>query len=95
MENGNTFGAGREATYQEIYKVLADPHHIRRCGTCRVCGVIKQTVEVLTDSLADKLTRDELYGLAIILARTGNSTVDREGNVTIDLWREFDGTASA
>ena len=54
----------------------------------------QQTVEVLTDSLADRMTIDELYGIALILARIGTSTIDREGNVTIDFWREFDGTAS-
>ena len=89
----NTFGAGREAAYQEIYKVLADPGHVKLCGWCRPCGVIKQTVEVLMDSLADKLTVDELYGLAIIPSRTGTSVIDGKGNVTIDFWREFDSTA--
>ncbi len=91
--NTGSFASGYNEALVDIYRVLADPNHVKRCGTCRVCGVIKQTVEVLTDSLADKLTLDELYGLAIILARTGTSTVDREGNVTIDFWREFDGTA--
>ena len=42
--NKNSYLAGYEAAYAEIYRVLADEKHVGSCGECRPCGVAKQAV---------------------------------------------------
>ena len=35
------------------------------------------------------MSQDEFFGLALILARTHTSVRDKDGNVSIDFWGEF------
>ena len=43
------------------------------------------------ETLAGKLTQDEFYVVAILLARTGTGVKDRDGNIRIDWWGELNG----
>ena len=86
VHQGNPYTNGYEAAYQEIYRVLNDQDHQAECGTCRPCGLIKQMVEVLMETLAAKMTQEEFFALAIILARTGHTAIDDAGYVRIDWW---------
>ena len=91
VNQGNPYTAGYEATYQEIYTVLGDDEHdrVHREHECRACGSTGEVIEVLMETLAGKLTQDEFYAVAILLARTGTGVKDRDGNVRIDWWGEM------
>ena len=91
---GNPYTAGYEAAYEEIYRVLADENHVSACGECRPCGVAKQAVEILMECLAGRMTQEEFFGLALILARTNTTVIDQSGNVQIDWWGEFNGAVN-
>ena len=80
----DSFADGCEAAYAEIYKTLADKRHVSACGECRPCGVAKQAVETLMECLAGRMSADDFFDLALILARTNSTIVDAEGHVIID-----------
>ena len=89
VNQGNPQVSGYEAAYREIYTVINDENHQSTCGECRACGVIDEVVEILMETLAGKLTQDEFYVVAILLARTGTGVKDRDGNIRIDWWGEL------
>ena len=60
---------GYNAAYGEIYGALDDLDHPRKCDGCRPCGVMKATMEWAMRSLSRKLTQDEFYALARLLAK--------------------------
>ena len=59
---------GYNAAYAEIYATLDDLHP-RQCDGCRPCEVMKATMEWAMRSLSRKLTHDEFYALAMLLAK--------------------------
>lgn len=83
------YRAGCEAAYAEIYRVLSDERHVASCGECRPCGVARQAVEILMECLASRMSQDDFFELALILARTNTTVIDAEGHVIIDWWGEF------
>ena len=90
MLNGsNPHVSGYEAAYRELYATINSERYQQECGQCRPCGVIQEVIEVLMETLAGKLTQDEFYTVAILLARTGTGIRDSEGRVRIDWWGEF------
>ena len=89
VNQGNPQNLGYEAAYREIYTVLNDDTHRQECGECRPCGVMDEVVEVLMETLAGKLTQDEFYAVAALLARTGTGVKDRDGYIKIDFWGEL------
>ena len=91
MLNGsNPHVSGYETAYRELYSIINSETHQQECGQCRPCGVIQEVIEVLMETLAGKLTQDELYTVATLLARTGTGIRDSEGRVLrIDWWGEF------
>ena len=64
-----SYEAGYNAAYAEIYATLDDLDHPRHCDGCRPCEVMKATMEWAMQSLSRKLTQDEFYALARLLAR--------------------------
>ena len=91
VNQGNPYTAGYEAAYREIYEILNDVGHHGTCGQCRPCGVIRETVEILMETLASKCTQEEFFSLAMILNRTNTRVEDSEGNLFIDIWGEMNG----
>ena len=87
--NRNIHNSGYETAYQELCSIIDNESHPGRCGECRPCGVIQEVMEVLMETLAGKLTQDEFYTLAILLARTGTSVKDSEGRTRVDWWGKF------
>ena len=77
---------GYEAAYREIYEIINDEGHQAECGECRPCGVILEVIEVLMETLAGKLSQDEFYMVAILLAKTGTGIRDNDGRIRIDWW---------
>ena len=70
MEDGNVnYEAGYNAAYAEIYATLDDEDHPRKCTGCRPCEVMKATIEWTMRSLSRRLSQDEFYALARILAK--------------------------
>ena len=94
VNQGNPHTGGYEQAYREIYNVLNDDAHQQACGECRPCGVIQEIVEVLMETLAGKLTQDEFYTVAILLARTNTGVKDQDGRIRIDWWGEFNGATN-
>lgn len=86
---GNPYRSGYDAAYREIYAVLADEDHKKGCDERCGCGVIKETIEILMEVLAGKLTQDEFFSLAIVLNRTHTRVKDSDGNISIDWWGEL------
>ena len=64
-----TRGAEYDAAYAEIYAALDDLDHARKCGGCRPCEVMKATLEWMMQGLSRRLSQDEFYTLARILAK--------------------------
>lgn len=91
---GNPHTRGYEQAYREIYTTLNNDEHRQECGGCRVCGIVDEVIEVLMETLASKLTQDEFYVVAILLARTGTGVKDRDGNIKIDFWGELNGAVN-
>ncbi len=73
IHNTDSYNDGYRAAYEEIYRILNDETHQAECGECRACGVVKQAVEILMETLASKMTQDEFFALAMILNRAGNA----------------------
>ena len=65
----NPYAQGYEAAYQDMYAALRDDDHVKHCGICRQCGVVKEVTETLLEKLADKMTVDEFMSMATALAR--------------------------
>ena len=86
---GNIHTAGYETAYRELYSIINSERHQQECGQCRPCGVIQEVIEVLMETLAGKLTQDEFFMVAILLARTGTGIRDSEGRIRIDWWGEM------
>ena len=98
VNRGNPHTGGYEQAYREIYTVINNEAHQSTCGDgvhgehgCRPCGVVQEVVEVLMETLAGKLTQEEFYTVATLLARTGTGVRDKEGYVKIDFWGEMNG----
>lgn len=72
-----TYQDGYEAAYREIYAAIDSDDHPANCGTCRACGVMRTVIEDMMITLSGKLSQDEFYTLAQILARANS----REGNL--------------
>ena len=60
---------GYNTAYAEIYATLDDLDHPRQCDGCRPCEVMKATMEWAMRSLSRRLTDDEFYALARLLAK--------------------------
>lgn len=90
----NPYTAGYEAAYQEVYAILNDEPHQVHCGECRPCGLIKQVVEILMETLASRMTQEEFFSLAFILARTGHTAIDSQGYVRMDWWGRMNDATS-
>ena len=60
---------GYNADYAEIYAALDDLHHPRHCDGCRPCEVMKATLEWMVQGLSRRLSQEEFYTLASILAK--------------------------
>ena len=60
---------GYNAAYAEIYAALDDLDHARKCDGCRPCEVMKATLEWMMQGLSRRLSQDEFYTLARILAK--------------------------
>ncbi len=95
VEANNPHNSGYETAYRELYSIINSEHHLRECGECRPCGVIQEVIEILMETLAGKLTQDEFYTVAILLARTGAGVRDSEGRIRIDWWGEFNNAVNA
>lgn len=96
MANGtNPYTAGYEAAYREIYARLNDENHHIGCDGCRPCGVAIEVVEVLMETLASRMSQDDFFQLALILARTNTTAIDKNGYVRIDWWGHFNGALNA
>ena len=67
----NPYAQGYEAAYQDMYAALRDENHVRHCGICRQCGVVKEVTETLLETLAGKMTVGEFMCLTVALARFG------------------------
>ncbi len=61
--------AGYNQAYTEIYAALDDLDHPRHCDGCRPCEVMKATLAWSMQSLSRRLTQEEFYALAKILAK--------------------------
>lgn len=72
--NTDSYNDGYRAAYEEIYRILNDEQHQAECGECRACGVARQAVEILMESLASKMSQEEFFALAMILNRAGNES---------------------
>lgn len=90
----NPYTAGYQAAYDEIYRILNDEAHQKECGGCKPCGLIKNVVEVLMESLASRMSQEEFFGLALILARTGHTMIDGQGYVGLDAWAMMNGAVN-
>ena len=64
----NLYEAGYNAAYEEIHTAINSTEHSGGCGACRPCEIMKEVIEVLMLSLHKKLTQDEFYVVAMILA---------------------------
>ena len=64
-----SFQDGYESAYTEIYAAIESEDHPRNCGDCRACGVMRSVLEWMMLSLSPKLTKEEFWTLADILAR--------------------------
>lgn len=64
-----SYEAGYNAAHAEIYAALDDLDHPRRCDGCRPCGVMKTSIEWAMRNLSRRLSQDEFYALARILAK--------------------------
>lgn len=84
VSQGNPYVQGYEAAYREIYSRLNDENH-QRCG-CRPCGVATEVVEILMESLATRMSQQDFFELALLLARTGNTAIGEDGHVRVDWW---------
>ena len=80
----NPYTAGYEAAYREIYASLNDGEHAI-CGECRPCGVVYEIGEILVETLANRLSQDEFFGLAVLLTQTNTSVKDLNGKVPLVL----------
>ena len=69
INHGNPYTAGYEAAFREIYAAVNEEGHAASCGECRPCGVFKEIVELLMDTLASKCTQEEFFSLAMIFNR--------------------------
>ncbi len=94
MKGENIHVAGYRAAYDEVYHILNDQEHQAECGQCRACGLITNVVEVLMESLASKMSQDEFFGLALILARNNSTFIDGEGYVKVDTWGLLNGAVN-
>ena len=99
--NPHPHTGGYEQAYREIYSILNNDEHRQECGNhlppeheCRACVVIQEVVEVLMETLANKLTQQEFFVVAVLLARTGTGIKDKDGNIRIDFWGELNGAAN-
>ena len=81
MVSINPHTGGYRAAYLEISEILG---HQPDAAT-------EAVVTVLMEALAGKLTQDELYGLALLLERTGTRVRDLDGAPYIDIWGEMNG----
>lgn len=83
---GNPYTAGYEAAYSEIYAALNSADHLDECGECRPCGVAREIVEILMETLSRKLTQEEFFTLSFVLARRNATIIDSSDHVHIDWW---------
>ncbi len=86
MNGENPYTQGYETAYREIYQAFNSADHLEECGECRPCGVAKEIVEILMESLAGKLTQEEFFTLSFILARRNATIIDSSDHVRIDWW---------
>ena len=63
-----SYDDGYRAAYAEIYAAINAEDHVRGCGDCRACGVMRTVIEDMMTTLSRKMTGDEFYTLAKILA---------------------------
>ena len=90
----NPYTAGYEAAYREIYAALNSAEHLDECGQCRPCGVAREIVEILMETLSKKLTQEEFFTLSFILARRNATLIDDKGYAKIDWWGILNDAAS-
>ena len=64
-----SFQAGYDAAYAEIYAAIDSEDHPGQCGNCRACGAMRSVIEGMMLTLSRKLTEAEFSTLAGILAR--------------------------
>ena len=79
--HNNPYTEGYEAAYREIYAILNDESH-QRCG-CRPCGVATEVVEVLMETLAGRMSHQDFFELALLLARTGHTAIGEDGHIRL------------
>lgn len=65
----DSYQAGYEAAYTEIYAALESEDHPRNCGDCRACGVMRSVIEDAMLTLSRKLSTEEFFSLASIFAQ--------------------------
>ena len=87
MAETGSFSAGYEAAYKDMYRIIQDEDHVKGCGKCRPCGVIKEITETLLETLAYKMTREEFFGLALALGRASPPKGNASGYFSVK-WEE-------
>ena len=69
MTISSEYQNGYEAAYTDIYAAIDSEDHLRNCGTCRACGVIRTVLEDGLMQLERLLTKEEFDTLSAMLMR--------------------------
>ena len=85
-----SYEAGYGAAYAEIYAALDDPDHPRHCDGCRPCEVMKATIHWTMQNLSRRLSSEEFFTLAKILASAESKAVAErntaDARVEVESW---------
>ena len=73
------YTAGYNAAYAEIYGALEDLDHPRHCDGYRPCEVMKATLEWMMQGLSRRLSQEEFYTPARVLAKAEEKAVAEQG----------------
>lgn len=73
MKGINPYTYGFQAATQEVFAVLQDQDHPNHNPYCEACRTMEHIANHLLVALSAKMTREELYGVAMAIYGLNNS----------------------